>query len=372
MKVGLVCPYNILRGGGVQECVLAIQAGLSKLGHQAKIITPTPPRNFTRTDNPLIIYVGGATEVKSPFATSAEISVSANTEDLNKLINVEKFDILHFHEPWVPILSRQLLLRSSSVNIATFHAKLPETVLSRTIEKVVTPYTKSILKYFQGLTAVSDAAAEYVSNLTDQNIEIVPNGIDLTKYKSPKKRIIGKKKSILFVGRLEKRKGVKYLLRAFIKLREKRDDIELIIAGDGADRKKLEQFVADKKVSDVQFLGAVSEPKKLQLLRTCSLFCSPALYGESFGIVLLEAMATGAVTIAGDNPGYKSVMKDKGAISLVNPKKNDEFARRLAFLLDDLEMRKIWQQWAKTYIKQFSYDTIVSQYENIYQKLLQK
>lgn len=370
MKVGLVCPYNILRGGGVQECVLALQAGLTKLGHQAKIITPTPPRTFTRTDDPSIIYVGGATEVKSPFATSAEISVSANTEDLKHLVDVEKFDILHFHEPWVPILSRQLLTRSSSINIATFHAKLPETIFSRTIERVITPYTKNILKHFQALTAVSEAAAEYVSNLSDQEIEIIPNGINLNKYQPPQKRLSSGNKRILFVGRLEKRKGVKYLIQAYAKLRNKRDDIELIIAGDGADRKKLEQFVADKNLPGIQFLGSVSEDKKLELLQTCSLFCSPALYGESFGIVLLEAMATGIVTIAGDNPGYKSVMKDKGAISLVNPKKTDEFARRMAFLLDDSEIRKIWQQWAKTYIKQFSYDTIVGQYEKTYKRFL--
>lgn len=349
---------------------MALQSGLSKLGHQAKIITPTPPRNFVRTDNPSIIYVGGATEVKSPFATSAEISVSANTEDLKHLVDVEEFDILHFHEPWVPILSRQLLTRSNSVNIATFHAKLPETIFSRTIERVITPYTKNILKYFQGLTAVSGAAAEYVSNLSDQSIEIIPNGIDLNKYQPPHKRVSASGKRILFVGRLEKRKGVKYLIQAYAKLREKRSDIKLIIAGDGSDRKKLEQFAADKKLRGIKFLGSVSEEKKLELLQMSDLFCSPALYGESFGIVLLEAMATGTVTIAGDNPGYKSVMQDKGAISLVDPKKTDEFARRMAFLLDDAEIRKIWQQWAKTYIKQFSYDTVVSQYEKAYKKFL--
>src|SRR5690606_16336645 len=110
---------------------------------------------------------GRARDVKSPFATVGQISVSINTKILDDVLEKEQFDILHFHEPWVPIVSRQILSRSQAKNVATFHAKLPETMMSKTIERVITPYTKSIIKYLDGYTAVSGAAAEYVTTLTD-------------------------------------------------------------------------------------------------------------------------------------------------------------------------------------------------------------
>src|SRR5690606_10257454 len=124
------------------------------------------------------------------------------------------FDVLHFHEPWVPFLSHQLLARSRAKNIATFHAKLPDTVMSRTIEKVITPYTKTLLKYFSEMTAVSEAAASYVRTLTDENIEIVPNGIDLKKYVYKESDKPSSTPTVFYIGRLEKRKGVKFLIKA--------------------------------------------------------------------------------------------------------------------------------------------------------------
>src|SRR5690606_31169474 len=146
MKIGLVCPYNIFKGGGVQECVLALQAEYQKRGHTATIITPRP-RDFTTNPPDDIILVGLATDVKTIFHTTGQVSVSMDAKELEALLETHKFDVLHFHEPWVPIVSRQILSRSSTANIATFHAKLPETVMSKTIERVITPYTRSILKY---------------------------------------------------------------------------------------------------------------------------------------------------------------------------------------------------------------------------------
>lgn len=372
LKVGLVCPYNIFRGGGVQECVLALQSELTKRGHVAKIITPM---HRVHTDGKVpanTIFVGTSTDIKSPFHTTAQVSVSLDMNMTEKMLQEEKFDILHFHEPWVPIMSRQLLSRSKAVNIATFHAKLPETVMTRTIERVITPYTRSVLKYLDQLTAVSDAAAEYVTTLTKKPIEIIPNGIDLDKYsaKSEKRKAKSEKKNILYIGRLEKRKGVEYLLWAYLELTKQRDDVELLIAGDGTDKHKLELLVNEYELPRVKFLGYVNESQKMTLMEKADIFCSPALYGESFGIVLLEAMAKGAVVIAGNNPGYASVMKDKGRLSIVNPKDTIEFARRLSLLLDDTDLRELWRQWALDYVKQFDYRHIVDEYEKLYKKAI--
>jgi len=368
IKVGLVCPYNIFLGGGVQEVVAALQRGLTDSGHVAKIITPLPWGNYINTPSD-VIFLGTAASLKSPFHTTAQVSVSLKVDEIDDMLEREQFDILHFHEPWVPIMSRQLLSRSASYNVATFHAKLPETIMSRTIERVITPYTKSILRYLTALIAVSEPAADYVRSLSDKHVAIIPNGIDLKRYKMVKPKPTSRK-TILYIGRLEKRKGLKYLLKAFGRLADSQKDIRLIIAGDGPDRAKHEEYAKTHHIKGVSFVGYVSEKQKLALLRKADLFCSPAAYGESFGIVLLEAMATGTVIVAGNNSGYASVLTGRGALSLVNPKDIPEFARRLDLLLRDDELRKVWRNWASSYVRQFDYPKVVAQHEAVYKKVL--
>jgi phosphatidylinositol alpha-mannosyltransferase len=243
---------------------------------------------------------------------------------------------------------------------------MPEDIMSRTMARVITPYTKASLKYLDALTAVSDAAADLVCRLTDEPVAIIPNGV-APRFKRPK--IISdrrKHKTILYVGRLEGRKGVKYLLHAFKVLQEHRPNTSLLVVGDGADRAKLEALADDLELQNVKFLGFVSDAEKLRLLQTSDLFCSPAIYGESFGLVLLEAMATGLVTVAGDNPGYDAVLTGLGALSLIHPKHTPEFARRLELLLHEPDLRKIWRDWAASEMPKYSYERIVDQYLEVY------
>ncbi len=375
MKIGLICPYNISKGGGVQEIVRAMQRELASRGHEAKILTPEPRELADSHRTKDIIFVGSAADFKSPLHTTSQFSVTSDMYGIEQMLEQEQFDILHFHEPWVPMLSRQILSRSRSVNIATFHAKLPETMMSRTVVRVVTPYTKAVLRNLDELTAVSDAAAEYVSTLTDAPISIIPNGIDLSTFKSlhagktpnVPKTVSKTKNTILYIGRLERRKGVNYLLEAYGLLSDKSPDVELIIAGDGPDREKLEVMTREMALSNVKFLGYVSEEEKIKLLTTADLFCAPSLYGESFGVVLLEAMASGLVTVAGNNPGYSAVLQELGSLSLVNPKDAKEFASRMHVMLHDDALRDLWRKWAKKYVKQFNYPNIVDQYVAVYE-----
>jgi len=373
MKIGLVFPYNIAKGGGVKEIVLAVQAELIRRGHEVYIITPRP-RDYDETtaEHEHVILVGSATDINSPLHTTMQVSAGLN-DDIEQMLEEYKFDILHFHEPWVPVLGRQILTRSNTVNVATFHAKLPETLMTRTLTKVVTPYTKSVLQYIDEFTAVSDAAAEYVCSLTDAPVAIIPNGIDLDEYKAPARRSDTRKnKTIFYVGRLEGRKGVKHLLHAFRLIEDKYSNVSLIVAGDGPDRDKLEMLAQDLELKNVTFVGYISDKEKKQYMRKADLFCVPSLFGESFGVVLLEAMASGLVTVAGNNPGYASVMKGLGAISLINPKDSEEFARRLDVLLHEAGLRKLWREWAANEINQYSYTAIVTQYEAIYKQAIKK
>ncbi len=370
MKIGLICPYNVARGGGVQEVVYTLQAELRRRGHDAIIITPRP-RNYdsTEAERKHMMFIGSATDFNSPLHTTIQVSASMSDE-ISDMLKREKFDVLNFHEPWVPFLSRQILINSGSANVATFHATLPNTPISRTVIKVVTPYTKSILKYIDHYTSVSEPASAYVRELSGKPVQIIPNSIDLSIYTNPGARDdAAPTKTIFYVGRLENRKGVKYLIEAFKLLHSNKPHIRLVIAGDGPDREKLESLVYELDLQDyIQFVGYISEEEKIRYLHTTDLFCAPALYGESCGIVLLEAMATGLVTVAGNNPGYATVMKGLGALSLVNPKDSAEFSRRLDLLLHEHDLRNIWRSWAADEIKSYSHKRIVDQYEAAYIK----
>ena len=372
MKIGLVCPYNMYRPGGVQAVINALSDGLRELGHETKIIAPQPKE--VTYDDPNMILLGQSTTFNTPFATMGDLAMSIDASTIDDMFAREKFDVLHFHEPWVPILARQLLTRSPAVNVATFHAKLPDGPLSKSLEKVSTPFTKAIFKHLTLLSAVSTAAADFVQTQTDMPLEIIPNGIDLSAYDlrniTPIKKYTNSYKTILYVGRLEKRKGVAYLLPAYEELLKTHSNIRLVIVGDGDKRKGLEQYVEKHQLPRVEFLGFVSEEDKLRLLKSADLFVSPALFGESFGIVLLEAMAMALPLVAGSNPGYTSVMKDRGSISLVDPHDTAEFARRMALLLLDDEVRELWQSWALSEVKQYDYPNVVKMYESMYKKAL--
>jgi phosphatidylinositol alpha-mannosyltransferase len=334
MRIALICPYHMWRGGGVKEHVVALYEEYVKQGHYVRIITPLPSDYDGEVELPVITL--GVSRTTTAFAGTAwQWSVTVDTEAIDDVFEREKFDVLHFHEPWIPVWSRQLVARSQSVNIATMHGRWMDTMTAKTMNTVVTPYTKPMIKHFQAFTAVSDAAAEYFKTLSNKKVQIVPNGIDINKFaKAPTSAVKHQSiKTILYVGRLENRKGVKYLLRAFHDLSEKHADVQLLIAGTGVDEQKLRDYVKDNDIPRVTFLGYISEEDKIHHLHRADLFCSPAYYGESFGIVLLEAMAAGLPLVAGDNVGYQAVMSGRGALSLVNPQDTVDFARRLAIKL---------------------------------------
>jgi phosphatidylinositol alpha-mannosyltransferase len=372
MKIGLVCPYNMFHfAGGVQEVVFQLQKHLIAKGHQVVIITPRPTKTFKNTVEG-IVTVGRSRRMASPFSTVVDWGIDAYATEIEELLEREKFDILNFHEPWQPFLSLQLLSRSKAVNIGTFHAKLPDTIVSRSLLNLVLPHTTQVLKYIHTFTAVSEAAADYLRELTDAPITIIPNGINLERFTRPANIKKNKKKTILFLGRLEKRKGVKYLIQAFALLRQKHDDVNLVIAGNGIDRQNLEKLVKEYGVKDISFIGHVPEEQKVELMASADLYCSPALFGESFGIVLLEAMALGVPIVCGNNPGYNGVMTGRGRLSLVTPENTLDFYQRLELMLYDEEVRQLFIDWGHERVKQFTFEKVADAYEEVFKDALKK
>lgn len=371
MKIGIVCPYSISIGGGVLEIARAQVRGLRKRGHDAWLITPRP-QNYKPSPDEHVIFVGGSADMRTPGSTTVQISAGL-IKDIEDMLAEHQFDVLNFHEPWLPMLSRQILARSDAANVGTFHAKLPETVMMRTMARVITPYMKAVLKDIDVFVAASGPGSEYVSAMTDEPVRIIPVDIDLTEFKPSKHQDDDREhKNILYVGRLEGRKGVKYLLQAFALLQDKYPTLKLDILGDGVDRDKLELLAQDLELRNVEFLGYRDNVEKIRRFQEADLYCSPAVFGEGFGKVLLEAMATGVPTVAGDNPGYASVMKGFGAISLVNPRDTQDFARRLELMLFQKELRQLWRKWAHTEVQQYSTENMLDQYEEVFEEAIKK
>ncbi len=364
------------RAGGVSDVVMHLHDGLLKRGHSVKIITPRP-NDFKGSAPNDFILIGKSAKFNPGLATEGSWSFRVDSEEIHQILAEEKFDVINFHEPWAPILARQMLLVSDAVHVGTFHANLVDSVAAKSLVNLFIPYGRGIGEKLDLVTAVSTAPAKVLLDKDPKHrlvksIRYIPNGIDLEKYKDKPSTAVKnpKMKTIFFVGRLEGRKGVKYLLRAFNELTSRVDNVQLMIAGSGPDEQKLRDYVSELEIPRVTFLGYISDKDKIHYLHRADVFCSPATRGESFGIVLLEAMAAGTPIVAGDNLGYLSVMRDTGAISLVNPKDTVDFSRRLEIMLFNEDIRKVWLEWASKYVKQFSYDKVVSQYEDAYKEAM--
>jgi len=371
MKIGIYLPYNIFKHGGVQEHVEAQAKILRSRGNIVHIITPRPRLRGNNEAPENVIFIGTSTRIKTPGATSADIASATDNEAIDEALDYG-YDIIHVHEPLVPIAGRQLLVRAKekAVRVGTFHAALPGNALGKTLITTYKQYARSVLPQVDVITAVSPAAigfiTDYISDESD--INYIPNGIISKNYKNTKSK--RDRNMILFIGRLEKRKGARQLIKAFVKLKKIKPEVTLKIAGDGPLRKSLEQFVNLRKIPDIEFLGYIDNDLKIELLNTCGVYTSPALYGESFGIVLAEAMATGAPIVCHPNDGYKWVMKETGRLSLVDCNDPVEYANKLQLLLEDDSLRSTWQKWAAQYVKQFDYEKVVDQYEALYKEHL--
>jgi phosphatidyl-myo-inositol alpha-mannosyltransferase len=371
MKIAIFTPYNIFKSGGVQEHVQYQARILRDRGHDVTILTPRP-RNSLEGDAPAgVTFIGGSRRIKTPSATSSDISFSIDNDAIDLVLD-NQYDIVHVHEPLVPIAPRQVLARAESraLRIGTFHAALPGNALGKSLVATYKTYARAVLPHVDVITAVSPAAIGYIDEFTDLPIHYIPNGIHASSFDVPnRKRDL---QMVLFLGRLEKRKGARQAIKAFAVLKKIKPDAKLVIAGDGPLRRSLEQYVSDRAIEDVEFLGFIDDKTKLKLLATCGIYTSPALYGESFGIVLAEAMAAGAPLVAHPNDGYKWVLKDTGRLSLVDCKDTAAYAERMQLMLEDNDLRQLWQKWAKNYVKQFDYEKVVDAYEKLYLENIKK
>ena len=325
---------------------------LARDGHDVTIIAPHSLSSkgplhakTTRSDVP-IVKVGNARLI-SINKTAFEFSLAFGGElkKLNQFLKSSNFDVVHLHTPLSPFLSMQILNRSTAANVGTFHAVPPETasgpvqrVMYRILNRRITARLDNVI-----------LASAVQRDLFLDGI-ILPPCVDLRSFASdvtPLDSFKDERLNILFVGRLEPRKGALVLLKAFAELRQRSSNARLLIAGEGSERFRLEYLTTREQIPDVVFLGRVNGLDLPRLYATCDIFCAPSIYGEGFGIVLVEAMASGKPIVAAANAGYKTVLHGEAASLLAKPGDPSDLCGKLETLITQPALRFRVGEWGK-------------------------
>lgn len=337
MRIALVSPYDFASFGGVTKHVTYLAAEFRRQGHDVHIMAPCSghaapesPVPFHRLGTPVSIPANGSV---------ARISLGPRLgSEVKQILASSAFDIVHLHEPLLPALPLAVLRSSRATNVGTFHAFRRSNFAYF--------YAKPILQYFflklHGRIAVSACARDFVAERFPGDYRIIPNGIDVERFHRPAppiERFADGRPNVLFVGRLEKRKGLSHLLRAWGFVRERCPDARLIVVGGGAGLKHYQKFVRERATDDIVFTGQVPDDDLARYYHTADVFCAPSTGQESFGIVLLEAMAAGRPIVTTGIPGYQEVVTHGKEGLLVPPKDAQALAGALVRLLGDEELR---------------------------------
>jgi phosphatidylinositol alpha-mannosyltransferase len=369
VKIAMVSPYDFTWPGGVTAHVSQLARELGRSGHEVQVLAPhTPSRECVDAD--LLVPLGRSVPLPSG-GSIARVSLSWWLyPKVRALLKKEQFDIVHLHEPMAPILPLCVLEFSKSVNVGTFHASYNRQHLYR----FTSPITKRWQARLHGNIAVSPAARRYVNNTFPGDYEIIPNGIDFKHFASetaPYPEYQDGKLNILFVGRLEKRKGLRYLLEAYSKLKWEQPNIRLIVVGPGNPDKESYRILSSHNLQDVEFVGRVSYDDLPRYYASSDIFCSPATGAESFGIVLLEAMAAGKPVVASDIEGFRGVMTEGEQGMFVPKKDSDALAKTLGILAKDAELRNKLGAQGRRLAEEYRWEVVAGRVEKYYQTCMQ-
>lgn len=362
MKIGIVTPYAYPLPGGVNDHVGSLYRVLRARGHNVRIITSS--HGLQKASEGDIIRVGKGFSV--PFNGSmGTITLSPSyLAQMRAILERERFDVLHYHEPFVPFLSLVTLTLSTSVNVGTFHAFGGLSISYEFGKRMLGHYAGKL----HGRIAVSPAARHFISRYFPGEYKIVPNGVEPGRYQRavPIARYRDGVPNILFVGRMEPRKGLIHLLRAFRKLQRDGVRARLLLVGTGPGEREARRYVLTRQLDDVEFLGRVSEAQKAQLFKTADIYVSPATGRESFGIVLLEAMSAGAPIICSDIHGYRGVVRRERDGILVEPGNADALAASIRRLIDDPALRAQLSRAGEERAQLFTWERVGQAVEEYY------
>ena len=362
LKIGIVSPYGYPHPGGVNEHVRHTHDAMREMGHDVWIITSKYGRE--RESEGHVIRLG------TGWAAPANGSVGRVTLGLRfkrqarEVLAEHRFDILHFHEPFVPFLSPTMLEASDTVNIGTFHAFggfSPSYWIGRR-------FAGRLADLLHGRIAVSGAARHFISRYFPGDYRIIPNGVDLEAFATaePYEHLRDGTLNILFLGRFEERKGLIHLLKGYHRLRKRHVDARLLVAGTGSKEREYRRFVGLRGIRDVEWLGRVSDEEKVRYFASADVYCAPNTGQESFGIVLLEAMAAGVPIVASDIHGFKRVVERNVQGILVEPRNPRAIAAALYALARDPDLRHDMGEAGRLRAPEFSWDRVTERIVDFY------
>lgn len=358
MKIAQVTPYDFSQPGGVSEHIGHLRDEFTKLGHEVIVMAPKAHKGGLEIGDGFygigrtVGIPGNGSKVRLTFDVTLYAAVK-------ELIQREQFDIVHLHEPLTPVLPYMVLLNSRAVNIATFHA-------FRTSNPWYTafkPYMSFVLSRLDARIAVSEPAREMVEQYFDGPYQVIPNGIDTSQFGDhiqPFPWAFDGTPRILFVGRYnEPRKGYKYLLRALPLIQKQFPKARLMVGGTG-DQEKFDSIMERERIHGVDYIGFISREELPRYYASCDVFCAPSIYRESFGIVLLEAAASGRPVVATNIPGYASVLSNEQEALLVEPRDPQALALAIVRVLADRPLQQRLAANGRATAAQYAWPTVAA------------
>lgn len=355
MRIGLVCPYSLTIPGGVQGQVLGLARSLRSLGHDVRVLAPCdgPPPD------------GGVTNLGRSIPTAANGSVAPLAPDPSaqlrfiRAVRDEGFDVLHLHEPLGPGACITACLLKPAPLVGTFHAAGVSAAY-----RWCRPAVRWLAERLDARCAVSDDAEELASKYLGGTYERLFNGIELEPFAKATPTAT-ERPTILFLGRHEERKGLAVLLDAMVELPP---ECRLWVAGEGPETARLQRHVAGDP--RIEWLGRITDDEKASRLRGASVFCAPSLRGESFGVVLLEAMAASTPIVASDLTGYRKVARPGRDALLVPPGDAGALAGALRLLLGDPRRAESLAESGDQRAVEFSMDHLAERYSELYRRVM--
>ncbi len=365
MRIGIVCPYTWDVPGGVQQHIRDLAEALIGLGHEVSVISPADD------DTPLPDYVvpaGRAVPVPYNGSVARLAFGFLSAARVRRWVKEGGFDVLHVHEPAAPSLSLLACWVADGPIVATVHTALPR---SRLIHATY-PVLQTALEKINARIAVSEAARTTLVEHMGGDAVLIPNGVTVRRYAkaSPLPGWPGPGGALGFLGRMdEPRKGLDVLLQAFGKLALQRPGLRLLIAGPG-DADDVRDRVPAPLRDRVVVLGQVSEEDKARVYHSVDVFCAPNTGGESFGIVLAEAMAAGAPIVASDLDAFRQVLRGGRAGDLFRTGDPDALTAAAGRLLDDPQLRARLSAAAAEAVREYDWPVVARDVVKVYQTVV--
>ena len=363
MKIAIVSPYDWCVEGGVKTHITHLTAYFREWGHDVTIFAPASDR--VRVGDEVVVM--GKPRPMRVSGSVARITFAWKSPAVKKALSDGNFDVVHLHEPLMPLLPYHFLRYSKSATVGTFHAAKDG---GNRFYGYTTPFTRRWFRKLEGKIAVSPAAVSLVSRYFQGYFNIIPNGIDYEHFSAPAEPLPefeDGKSNILFVGRPEKRKGLKYLLRAYMRVQAQFPDTRLIVVGAG-DFSRYERLMAP--FPNVVFRPNVPYGELPRYHRSATVFCCPNTGNESQGYVLLEALASGGAVVASNIEGFAGVMTHEEEGLLVKPKDPDALAAAIIRLLKDPKLRKQFGARGQALARHYSWDNVAHRVLSYYERIL--